>query len=99
MLEAHIRGILGALALVLTVAQLWEGYKWRHTPMMRNTMWAWLPASAIYAWFWFDLAVIGVTVQPTLSVAAWLSRFAFLAYAGAAWFQILVWWRARRELS
>ena len=99
MIEAHLRGILGALAVGVAVAQMWEGYKWRHTPMMRNTIWAFVPASVLYAWFWFGLVSVGEPVQTSLSSAAWLSRFAFLAYMGGALFQVLVWWRARRELS
>jgi len=99
MIEAHIRGFLAALALFIATAQTWEGYQWRHTPMFRNELWAFIPASILYAAFWLNVLSVGATVQDSLSTAAWLSRLAFLAYLGGAWFQLLVKRRARRELS
>lgn len=98
-LEAHIRGGLGAIAAVIALWQFYEGYRWRHTPMFRNGLWAWIPASALYAAFWFDVLSVGVPVQDSLSTAAWLSRLAFLAYCFGALFQLMVKTRTRRELS
>lgn len=99
MIEAHIRGFLGAIAVFIAIGQAVEGYRWRHTPMWRNELWTFVPASILYAAFWFDLLNIGIPVQSSLSSAAWLSRLAYLGYVFGALFQIQAKWRARRELS